>query len=545
MPLRSLTSITLFFASGILLASLSAGFLWVALPLFLMTGAFATINHRKIWRDVLLMSALVLLGIVFFQIKNQFNPNDPSTLPQTFLTLRGSVASDVEIVNRANPAEPSLAQFTFSAVDASVSDEAHGIRDQNLPVSGRVLVHLSLKSPTDGSVLPFEKIPTYGEILTLHGQLQLLQQPRNPDGFNYREYYERLGIRSLLTVRRPDAMQIEAESDLEANPFLRVLYPFRRKLLHLPEAHLPPTEAAVLNGILWGEKAELSGGLHDAFNRTGVIHILATAGLHVGMLTLLLRRFFRLLRMPNRASILTIIALLVCYSALSGGRPAVSRAVLVACFYLFGQWMEREPRMLNALSFSALILLLIDPKNLFDAGFQLSFATTISIALLAPPLQTLLKQQFGFLNDLRPESEMTFREFGKSAIRGAYHIALLTFLAQIGSAPLIALRSHFITLVSFAANLAVVPIVFLVLGIGFPAVFLAQISPQLAHPLFEALRVLIDLILKIVVAGARLPFAVVSVGVFPLWVVAAYYGALWGGTILLRRKQSVTDSSWQ
>ena len=541
MPKRPLIAITLFVILGIVLGSFAPFTIWGLLAVCLVSAVFAAFTRRKVWMIASAVGVTTLLGLVLFLAHNQLSGDDVSRLPVAFLSLRGTVDSDVEIINRTNSTEPSLAQFVLRVRESAVSNESEGIIAQRLPVSGRVLVHLSLKSPITNEVLPAVKFPSYGESLSVHGKFEGLQGPRNPEGFDYRDYYGKLGITSLVSVRRPEEMQSLGEFSLETNPALRLLYPLRRKLLLIPKSYLPPTEVAVLNGILWGEKVELSGKLHDAFNRTGTIHILATAGLHVGMLTLLLRRLLKVLRLPNQTAIVTLIGLLICYSALSGGRPSVCRAVLVACFYLFGQLIGREPRMINALSFAALTLLLIEPRNLFDAGFQLSFATTFTITLLMPLFQSALQRRFPILMKSGVPVEMSFSELGKRVLREGVQIALLTLTAQIGSAPLIVFRSHLITLVSVGANLAVVPIVFLILVVGFPAVFIALLSAQLVSPLFALLHQLIALILKLILFGSDLPMAVLSVEAFPFWVVFLIYGGLWGVALHFRRKSRASN----
>ena len=528
MKTSPLILIVALFASGVLLASLAPGSVWFLLPTFLLTGGFAAFTHRKIWLVSTGIVAILLLGVVRLQSASRLASNDLSSMTPSYLTLIGTVASDVEIVNRANSTDPNSAQFVLSVQVAEVSNEAGGEIGQSFRVSDRVLTRLSLRSPVSNLTLPLDKIPSYGDAISLHGRLEAIAGARNPDGFDYREYYGRLGIRALVSVRVPEKMQILEKNGNDANPILSLLYPLRRRLLLAPRNRLPAQDAVVLNGILWGEKALLTGRLQDAFAQTGTIHILATAGLHVGMLALLLLRFFRFCRLPSRSIPLVTMSVLLCYSALSGGRPSVSRAVLVACFYLFGKWMEREPKVLNALAFAALTLLLFEPRNLFDSGFQLSFATTITIALLMPIMKSALYRHFSLLYKQDAPDELNLKAVFIKILSHAVDLAILSVLAQLGSAPLIAMRMHYVTLVSVIANLAVVPAVFLVLAIGFPAVIISTAFPSMPNPLFEILHPILMLIVNSVLLFSKTPMSVYSVGVVPPAIVVCFYALLWG-----------------
>src|SRR5205823_14956360 len=101
----------------------------------------------------------------------------------------------------------------------------------------------------------------------------------NPGGFDYRAFLERRGIHATLTVRRPEDWRILRTEG--GRPWMRPVFALRRAVLQHAYHALPPLRAAVLNGILLGERGDLPGTLNDDFERTGTVHILATAGLHV------------------------------------------------------------------------------------------------------------------------------------------------------------------------------------------------------------------------------------------------------------------------
>ncbi|GAA4831880.1 ComEC/Rec2 family competence protein [Algivirga pacifica] len=148
----------------------------------------------------------------------------------------------------------------------------------------------------------------------------------------------------------------------------------------------------ILKALLLGDKTGLSKELKHQYATTGVMHVLAVSGLHVGIL---LSIFFYLLRYYQQRIYwcigITVTALLLLwgYVLLTGGAASVSRSALMYSVILIGLCFRRKANILNTIACSAVMLLLIDPYHLFRVGFQLSYTAVVGIVCLQPRIKKL------------------------------------------------------------------------------------------------------------------------------------------------------------
>ena len=149
----------------------------------------------------------------------------------------------------------------------------------------------------------------------------------------------------------------------------------------------------MLSGILIGRRSDLPPALMADFVHTGTVHVLASAGLHVGILAFWLERLLQKLTLPRKVQAALLIALLLLYALVCGGRPAVVRAVLMAALYFGAVLFEREPDGPTAIGAAGLIILIVQPTALLEPGFQLSFLTILTLALTMPVWNRVLAPQ--------------------------------------------------------------------------------------------------------------------------------------------------------
>lgn len=203
---------------------------------------------------------------------------------------------------------------------------------------------------------------------------------------------------------------------------------------------------ALMQALTVGDKRGLSPESRKAYNRTGVAHILAVSGLHVGIIFMLLSYVLRWLKLFKRGYLIyggVIILILWIYAAVTGFSPSVLRAVIMFTLYQIGTMTLRETNNINTLAAAGMILLLTNPNYLYDMGFQLSFIAMIGIVLLHKPLSGLWRWK-------------------------VWNLAALTIAAQIAVLPLSCYYFGNLPLMAIFINLAlwaVVPtIIVLVFG---------------------------------------------------------------------------------
>src|SRR5207237_6956657 len=150
--------------------------------------------------------------------------------------------------------------------------------------------------------------------------------------------------------------------------------------------------------LLWamalGWTTALTGEVSEPFMRTGTMHIFAISGLHIALIAGILVALLRFLRIPRGACGWLVIPLIWFYTAATGWQPSAIRSTIMMTVIIVGWALKRPSDLLNSLAAAAFIILLWDPQQLFQAGFQLSFFVLLSIALLLPPIYICLLPLF-------------------------------------------------------------------------------------------------------------------------------------------------------
>lgn len=242
----------------------------------------------------------------------------------------------------------------------------------------------------------------------------------------------------------------------------RSFYQFRKWVGSRFEDYLDPAETGLLLGLLAGDRSGIPDALKSDFQRSGLVHVLAISGFHVVLLAGILMVFLKATGLPHRLVRLAAIALLLLYVPVTGGSPAVRRAVLMFTVPQIGAFFQRDANTLNSLGVALLIIMFPEPAVIWNPGFQLSVAATMGI---------LISGSFNPLKNL-PEGLKKNKGWGlfQNYILDPVYV---TLCATLSTAPF--LIHHFKTLSPFAwlGNIVVVPAI----SIGMQAGLFALLSP--------------------------------------------------------------------
>ena len=204
---------------------------------------------------------------------------------------------------------------------------------------------------------------------------------------------------------------------------------------------------AVLAAMTLGDKSALTRGLRETYSVTGASHVLALSGLHLSIIYMLLS-WMLMGRRGYVVSQVVIILGLWGYALLTGLSTSVVRASTMLSLYAVFTLGDRGRSPLNVLSFTAIVLLLIDARMLFDVGFQMSFMAVLSILLFMPLFDGLMPMPFLIRH---------------RALRWVYSLTAVSLAAQLGVAPLIAFYFHRFSTYFLIANFVVIPLATLIL----------------------------------------------------------------------------------
>ena len=202
-----------------------------------------------------------------------------------------------------------------------------------------------------------------------------------PDEIDYNRPLRQQGVTAEALIEPEDITCSYYEPGI-----LNSIFRFRMSVTRvIATTSLSPDAKNFLITILTGDKSYLTSDSRDIFSHTGLAHILALSGLHVGILSWLI--FITLLPLhltgARRLRIFITIIILWLFAMMTGLSPSVVRAVIMATLFLIATMLERVRNPFNSLCFAAIIILLFSPNALFTIGFQLSFISVATILLFA------------------------------------------------------------------------------------------------------------------------------------------------------------------
>ncbi|MGI6204316.1 MAG: DNA internalization-related competence protein ComEC/Rec2 [Anaerovoracaceae bacterium] len=350
-----------------------------------------------------------------------------------------------------------------------------------------------------GSADPSECAGLAGRHVMAGGTLSLPPPARNPGCFDYARY---LRTKRVRTVLRTDIGQIRQGSvrRMSVNLLTRARIGFGEEVRSCTDSDT----AAMISGMLFGDRSGMDEELYERYQRSGTVHILAVSGLHVGVIY----AFISLLigRRRTLPVNLVIFALLMCYAALAEFSPSVTRAVMMISMHILADMKAYRYDLLSAAAVTAFLALLVNPYILFSAGFVLSYTAVASAAFLYPRIAAIRDDAAGALKKyLLPVA----------AIQGAM-------------LPLTAYMFNYVSLAGPFANLVIIPAAEIIIPSGMAVFALYNFLPAALYPALPALAAvtkMTDGMNAFIYMDGLLSFDVTSP---PLWSVVMFYAILFG-----------------
>lgn len=257
--------------------------------------------------------------------------------------------------------------------------------DSTIPVKGKIIIYFKKDLPTGqaGSTLQLQ----YGSQLVFKKSLQEIKNSGNPGGFDYKRYCLFQGITHQVYLKPEEFEILDGENK---SGFRNFIYDTREKVLNVLRTNIQSKkELGLAEALLIGYKDDLEQSLVQSYTNTGVVHIIAISGLHLGLIYWLLSMLFKPLQKRKKIRWLRpvlIISGLWLFSLLAGAQPSILRSALMFTCIVVGDSLSRKPSIFNTMAVSAFILLCINPYWLWNVGFQLSYAAVLSIIIFMQPV---------------------------------------------------------------------------------------------------------------------------------------------------------------
>lgn len=283
--------------------------------------------------------------------------------------------------------------MTFSGVASSIktSDEIRSIiLDIDTYIESNSINTISpIKSVV--YIPSLNPIIEHGDRVTFIGTLSKINDNRDlPDEFDIAKYYSHNGIYTSSFIQ-PEKIHVSSTN----NSLFYKIQNFRDDITHLI-ASLPISSGCIefLNTTITGDTSMLTDEQRLKYSTSGLAHILALSGLHIGIISL----FILLILFPidifgwRKTRYIITILLLWLYAIITGLSPSVTRSVIMATTYLIAQIIQRHHSPYNSLCLAAIIILIFDPYSIFDIGFQLSFIAVVTILIFADKINPIARK---------------------------------------------------------------------------------------------------------------------------------------------------------
>jgi len=305
----------------------------------------------------------------------------------------------------------------------------------------------------------YDKVPlNYGDRVRLSGELSRPTPPRFPAGFDYGKYLRARGTNSILKVS--DGSDISVIGRGRVNPIYWFSFKAKGFIADSIDKCIGGRAAGFVKGLLLGARGEIESEIRDDFAAAGVAHILAVSGQHVSLLALIIFLALGTVRVPRRYAAAIVMIFLPLFAILTGMKPPVIRAAIMAEMVLLAIFIERDIDLFNSLAAAAIFILAFNPLLINDISFVLSYSACIGIAL-------------GYRPAVDWFTRYRFPPFLRETMAA-------TFAAQLGVLPLQLWYFHRLTPVSLFSNLAIVPASALTMVFGLLTVVTDIVFPPLA-----------------------------------------------------------------
>lgn len=347
----------------------------------------------------------------------------------------------------------------------------------------------------------------YGDRILISSKPNEIQLPLNPQQFNYKKH---LNVRNVTHQVYISSTDFNLLNGAWGNKIIKCVNNIRNKLVAiLSQSELNSNQLSVCTALLLGDKSEMSQELKQTFSESGVIHVLAVSGLHVGIIFLLINKLLMFMNKKQILKLLKVLILLFClwsYAFITSLSPSVMRAATMFSFIAIADVMQRRTNIYNTLAASAFLLLIIEPSMIFEVGFQLSYLAVLGIVSIYPKIYPLLL-------------------FKSKWIDALWQLICVSLAAQIATFPLGIYYFHQFPNYFLLANILVIPLIPLIIYFGLFYLLMFDYA-FVSEPVLLILKYFLNILFVILEGIQELPQTISSFLFLQAYEVVIFYVAI-------------------
>lgn len=382
----------------------------------------------------------------------------------------------------------------------------------------------------------------YGDLIFISGLLEHATTRRNYKGFDYSQYLKTKNIYGICKTDVNSLKVLKEDSCFVTNMWINKL---RNALKNNLQTLLPSDTASIAIALFLGDSSLIEDTQKQTFSNASLSHVLAISGMHVTYVIVgcswILNRF------DKRKSKYVFIVFLIFFAQLAGGSPSVIRAVIMSSIMIVSKIFYRKSDVINNISISCFIILIINPYNILNLGFQLSFLGTLGIVLFNKKIEEYLddlhfdKYKLSNKNKKHNKSETINKKHNKSEtinknkkhnknkstnLKKLKSLIITSISANILILPILIYNFNIFSVTFLFSNILISPILGIIFLIGYITVIISVASIKIAIPFAKFLNILIKIFNYVAIFSSNIEITRVLVTTPNIITVVLYYIAI-------------------
>lgn len=293
----------------------------------------------------------------------------------------------------------------------------------------------------------------------------------------------------------------------------------------------PKENAGIITAMIIGDKTSLSPDISTSFRKAGISHILAVSGFHISVTSaFILSALMLLTRKRRKISSVLCMLFVLAYMSIAGFTPSVTRAGIMQLIFLSGNFFQRKADPLNSLGIAVLIITIMNPYAVNDAGFLLSFSATLGILVAGGKIQR-------YLEDLIKPKAFQHKHFKRrlkqllyALLKGIISVFSVSFSAFLFTIPVMILYFRQIAIYSVLTNILIAPVLSVVIVCVILTLLFSLIGifSFLTVPMVFAVSLFTGYIIFVARLVSAIPFSLLNVSreFVPVWLIISIAAAI-------------------
>ena len=382
----------------------------------------------------------------------------------------------------------------------------------------------------------------YGDLIFISGLFEHATTRRNYKGFDYSQYLKTKNIYGICKTDANSLKVLKENSCFVTNMWINKL---RNALKNNLQTLLPSDTASIAIALFLGDSSLIEDTQKQTFSNASLSHVLAISGMHVTYVIVgcswILNRF------DKRKSKYVFIVFLIFFAQLAGGSPSVIRAVIMSSIMIASKIFYRKSDVINNISISCLIILIMNPYNILNLGFQLSFLGTLGIVLFNKKIEEHLddlhfdKYKLSNKNKKHNKSEAINKNLNKSEtinknkrhnknkstnLKKLKSLIITSISANILILPILIYNFNIFSVTFLFSDILISPILGIIFLIGYITVIISVVSIKIAIPFAKFLNILIKIFNYVAIFSSNIEITRVLVTTPNIITVVLYYIAI-------------------